>query len=185
MRQAPSGCGAPAGPPFSLGGIPTGLSILARRRALRGVRGPGPTRRDAENRGSPNPPNAVQFSEGRSRGMSPSPGPHGTPSLKTATLTRSVSRRRSPAERVVLPGWGPPSRGNRSFCLLQGRGRCVFKSLRAGKPVGGIDATIMGENDKSPLLHHSPKLPLRSDSFLLIIWMWIPFLSTLLSDLSE
>lgn len=174
MRQAPSGCGAPAGRP-----------ILARRRALRAERGPGPTRRDAENRGSPNPRNAVQFSEGRSRGMSPSPGPHGTPSLKTVTLTRSVSRRRSPAERVVLPGRGPPSRGNRSCCLLQGRGRSVFKSLRGGKPVGGIDATIMGENDKSPLLHHSPKLLFMSDSFLLILWMWIPFLSTLLSYLSE
>lgn len=174
MRQAPSGCGAPAGRP-----------ILARWRALCEVRGPGPTRRDAENRGSPNPPHAVQFSEGRSRGMSPSPGPHGTPSLKTVTLTHWVSRRRSPAERVVLPGWGPPSRGNRSCCLPQGRGRSVFKSLRGGKPVGGIDATIVGENDKSPPLHHSPELLLRSDSFLLIIWMWIPFLSTLLSYLRE
>lgn len=111
-------------------------------------------------------------------------GPPRDPELKDS-LTRSVSRRRSPAERVVLPGWGPPSRGAESCCLLQGRARCVFKSLRGGKPVGGIDATIMGENDKSPLLHHSPKLLLRSGSCLLIIWTWIPFLSTLLRYLSE
>lgn len=119
------------------GGRPACEASPFRRRALRGVRGPGPRRRDAENQGSPSPPNAVQFFEGRSRGMSRPPDPHGTPSLKTLPLTCAASRRRSPAERVVLPGWGPPSRGNRSRCLLQGRGRGVFKSLRGGSRWAG------------------------------------------------
>lgn len=138
-RQAPSGCGAPAGPPFSLGGIPTGRPILPRRRALRSVRGPGPRRRDAENQGSPNPPNAVQFCEGRSRGCHDLPAPTG-PRANSLGLPETESGRADSApgmgssqqrcrELLSAPGTGPlcvqvPERweaGGRDRCDHNGR----------------------------------------------------------------
>lgn len=194
---APSGSGAPAGPPFLSAPDP-------RRHPVRSGPGGGPnagrsdpvrpgvTRRAGEARVSRMLSRLPPWGREGCRGLCPKVAPPGlwaTPGLRALTALRGRLLSAHPDPGLPEPGRAPadsalgmgssPRGGDRSSgwpasdrrCRqLPGRGPSVFRSLRKGKTVGQSGLVVMSENGWSSLFPYaSSQLLVRSVALVLLI----------------